>query len=57
MARCTFCGQSIEPGTGKIYVRKDGRILHFDTMKCEKNLLKLGRRPVDIKWSKHYKKT
>lgn len=56
MVKCTFCGYSIEPGTGKMYVKKDGRILHFDTTKCEKNLIKLGRRPADIKWSKHYKK-
>ena len=56
MARCSFCGVSIEPGTGKMYVRKDGRMLHFDSNKCEKNMLKLGRKPVDIKWTKGYKK-
>lgn len=56
MVRCSFCGTSIEPGTGKLFVRKDGRILHFDNNRCEKNMLKLGRKNVDIKWTRHYKK-
>ena len=25
---CTFCGNDIEPGTGKMYVRRDGNV-HF----------------------------
>jgi len=42
---CSFCGKKIEYGTGKMFVRKDGTILYFDTSKCEKNYLKLGREP------------
>ncbi len=37
---CTFCGLEIEPGTGKMYVRKDGTRLrltrffwHFEEQK------------------------
>ncbi|MCJ7606411.1 MAG: 50S ribosomal protein L24e, partial [Thermoplasmata archaeon] len=39
---CTFCGEEIEPGTGRMYVKKDGVIYHFCTSKCYKNLIKLG---------------
>ncbi|AIY90370.1 50S ribosomal protein L24e [Geoglobus acetivorans] len=53
---CSFCGEEIEPGTGKIYVRRDGRILHFCSRKCEKNMVKLGRNPRRVKWTKYYVK-
>lgn len=56
MAKCTFCGKSIPRGTGKIYVKADGKIMNFCSMKCEKNTLKLGRKPVKTKWTEHYKK-
>jgi large subunit ribosomal protein L24e len=55
MARCSFCGTRIEPGTGKMHVKKDGNTLHFCSMKCEKNLLKLGRNPQKKKWTETYK--
>jgi len=51
---CSFCGNEIEPGTGKIYVRKDGKILHFCSRKCEKNMMVLKRNPRRLKWTKHY---
>lgn len=54
--KCSFCGNEIPKGTGKIYVKKDGKILYFDKMKCEKNMLKLKRKPVNIKWTKYYEK-
>lgn len=47
---CTFCNKFIERGTGKIYVRKTGKILNFCSMKCEKNMLKLGRKARLTKW-------
>ncbi len=50
MANCSFCEQDIEKGTGKIFVKKDGKILYFCSTKCEKNLLKLKRKPLKIKW-------
>jgi large subunit ribosomal protein L24e len=37
-------------GTGKMYVKVSGQILYFCSMKCEKNLLKLGRIPREHKW-------
>ncbi len=51
---CSFCGEEIEPGTGKIYVRKDGRILHFCSRKCEKNMVVLKRNPRKLKWTRYY---
>ncbi len=51
MATCSFCGLNIEQGTGKIYVKKDAKILYFCSMKCEKNLLKLERKPRTTKWT------
>lgn len=56
MANCSFCGERIEKGTGKIFVYKTGKILNFCSSKCEKNTLKLKRKPRNFKWTKHYKK-
>ena len=56
MARCSFCGQNIKKGTGVLFVRKTGKILYFCSTKCSKNMLKLGRKPANIKWTKEYKK-
>ena len=56
MARCSFCGTSIKKGTGKMFVKTDGKILNFCSSKCEKNLLKLRRKPRDIKWTSEARK-
>lgn len=41
--KCSFCGAPIEPGTGKMYVKKDGTILFFEANKCYKNMIELKR--------------
>ena len=56
MAVCSFCGKVIEKGTGKMFVFKTGKINWFCSRKCEKYLLKLGRKPSRFKWTKHYQK-
>jgi len=56
MAKCTFCGDNLNPGTGKMFVQKDGKILYFCSSKCEKNMLKLRRKPIATRWSKRYVK-
>jgi len=56
MAICSFCGENISKGTGIMYVKKDGKKLDFCSSKCEKNMLKLKRKPRETKWTKHYKK-
>jgi len=54
--KCTFCGNNIKQGTGKMFVTKVGKIMHFCSNKCEKNLLKLKREPKFLKWTKYYEK-
>ncbi len=51
MPKCSFCNKELERGTGVLYAQKDGRILYFDRMRCEKNMLKLGRKPSSFKWA------
>ncbi|OYT32021.1 50S ribosomal protein L24e [Candidatus Woesearchaeota archaeon] len=56
MVKCTFCQKSIEPGKGTMFVKNDGKILHFCSSKCEKNMLKLKRTARELKWTKIYQK-
>ncbi len=51
---CSFCGIDIEPGTGKMFVRKDGTVFFFCQMKCQKNLLQLKRLPRRVMWTQSY---
>jgi large subunit ribosomal protein L24e len=51
---CTFCGQEIEPGTGRMYVKKDGVTYQFCTSKCFKNLVELKRVPRRTTWTSWY---
>ncbi|MBA3063972.1 50S ribosomal protein L24e [Candidatus Woesearchaeota archaeon] len=52
--KCSFCKQNINKGTGKIYVQKTGKVLYFCSSKCEKNMLKLKRKPRTTKWTQEY---
>jgi len=49
---CSFCGNEIEPGTGKMFVRRDGTVFFFNSSKCERNLLHLRRVPRTIRWTR-----
>ena len=49
---CSFCGKKINPGTGLMYVKNTGEILYFCSSKCEKNMLKLKRKPKKLKWAR-----
>ncbi|MFH1721994.1 MAG: 50S ribosomal protein L24e [Candidatus Altiarchaeota archaeon] len=53
---CSFCGFEISSGQEKIFVNKKGKALYFCSSKCEKNLLKLGRDPRKLNWTKKYEK-
>ena len=57
MAKCSFCGKNIEKGTGKMYVKTDGRIFYFCSSKCQKNLLKLRRVGRTTRWTDRFQKT
>jgi len=49
---CSYCGEEIEPGTGKMFVKKDGTVFFFDRSKCQNGLLKLGRVPRTVRWTR-----
>ena len=51
MAFCSFCNNTIEKGTGMLYVRKDGSTLSFCSQKCKRNMLHLGREGRLVKWT------
>ena len=53
---CSFSGQEIEPGTGLMYIRRDGTVLWFKDSKTKKNHLKLKRNARKLKWTRHYVK-
>lgn len=48
---CSFCGEAIEPGTGKMFVRKDSTLFFFCSSKCQNNF-RLGRAPRKVTWTK-----
>ena len=39
-----------------MYVKKDAKIFYFCSSKCEKNMLKLKRKPHKIRWTKAHQK-
>ena len=49
MVKCSYCTKEIKPGTGKIFVAKDGKAFNLCSSKCEKNKL-MGRLARDRKW-------
>ncbi|HLC75169.1 MAG TPA: 50S ribosomal protein L24e [Candidatus Nanoarchaeia archaeon] len=57
MVRCSFCDETLQQGTGKLYVTKEGKVLAFCSSKCDKNMLKLGRTAVKLKWTRFSQKS
>jgi large subunit ribosomal protein L24e len=51
---CSFCGEPIEPGTGKMYVKKDGTVFNFCSNKCKKNTVDLERVSRRTRWTTRY---
>jgi large subunit ribosomal protein L24e len=51
---CSFSGEEIEPGTGLMFVKRDGTVMWFKNSKARKNSLKLRRNPRKVKWTRHY---
>jgi nucleoside-diphosphate kinase len=47
---CTFCGGELEPGTGVMFVKRDGTFYFFCSSKCERNF-RLGRKARKMKWA------
>ena len=53
---CSFCGGDIEPGTGKLYIKKDGTKFFFCSNKCQKNMVGLKRVNRNVKWTAAFEK-
>ncbi len=53
MKKCDFCGEEFR--AGKKYVMKDAKIYNFCSGKCEKNMIKLGRKPREAEWTEEAK--
>src|SRR5467141_1766753 len=53
---CSFCGNEIEPGTGKMFIRKDGTVFLFCSHKCQANMLRLGRVPRWTPWTQAFRR-
>jgi large subunit ribosomal protein L24e len=51
---CAFCGNEIEPGTGRMYVKVDGTTFNFCKNKCLKNMIELKRIPRRTGWTQPY---
>ena len=53
---CSFSGDIIEPGTGLMFIRRDGTVQWFANSKARKNAVKLKRNSRKVKWTRHYVK-
>ena len=49
---CSFCAGEIEPGTGMMFVKRDGTVFHFCSSSCRKQQLHLGRVGHRLKWTR-----
>ena len=56
MAKCNFCRKTIEPGTGMMFIKNDGSIFNFCSMKCKKSLMDLKRDPASTPWTQKSRK-
>jgi len=55
LPKCSFCGEKLKPGTGKMFVTNSNRIYYFCSKKCERNQ-EMGRNPKKIKWTETHRK-
>jgi ribosomal protein L24E len=53
--KCSFCGQAIATGTGKLFIRKDAKMIWLCGNKCEKNMNKLSRKARETGWTEDYR--
>ncbi len=50
--QCSFCAREIEPGTGMMFIKRDGQVFNFCTSSCRKQQLHLGRVGHRFKWTR-----
>jgi large subunit ribosomal protein L24e len=53
---CSFCGNQLRPGHGRVLVKNDGSMLYLCSSKCWKNMLVLKRDARKLKWTNRYVK-
>lgn len=51
MPKCAWTGREIPFGTGKMYVKKDGKVLWFSSRQAEKNFLKMKKNPREARYT------
>jgi large subunit ribosomal protein L24e len=49
---CSFCAGDIEPGTGQLFVKRDGSLFSFCSSSCRKQQMGLGRVGHRLRWTK-----
>ncbi len=49
---CSFCAGDIEPGTGQLFVKRDGSLYAFCSSSCRKQQMGLGRVGHRLRWTK-----
>ena len=50
--QCSFCAGEVEPGTGTMFVKRDGTVFFFCSSSCRKQQLHLGRVGHRLKWTR-----
>ena len=50
MVKCSFCGENVPEGRGKMFVKNTGQIFYFCNSKCEKNKM-MRRKNVKTRWT------
>lgn len=48
---CAYSGETIEPGKGLMYVKKNGDVLHYKSRKCLREHQHLRRAPRYVRWT------
>ncbi len=50
--KCSFSGEDIEPGSGLLYVKRNGEVYHYKSRKCFREHQRLKRVPRYVRWTK-----